>query len=153
MSNQCKLVILRMQWIARCLLVSTVTFLKTLVKSRGRQDSTEIFSEEIASFSKVAGKSGFNVFDEKCLNHIRQLTLILITAYLTISIAGVIGNSMVIWMLRQRHQMTTATYIFIVNFSVTDISVVAFCVGSKLLANNFQRQPLHDLDGCCRLVI
>ncbi len=85
-------------------------------------------------------ESWWNVFDEKYLRHSWEWTVTLITAYILILIAGVIGNCMVILVVLLRPQMRTVTNIFIMNLAVADLFVILFCVGPTLLANVFLRK-------------
>ncbi len=105
-------------------------------------DSLERASDSESNFplAKLLQESWWNVFDDKYFRHSWEWTLTLIIAYMTILIAGVIGNSMVILVVLQRHQMRTVTNIFIMNLAVADLFVIVFCVGPTLLANVLQRK-------------
>ncbi len=86
-------------------------------------------------------ESWWNVFDERYLRHGLGWTITLIIAYMSILVAGVIGNVMVVLVVLLRPQMRTVTNMFITNLAVADLFVIVFCVPSTLLANIFSRKP------------
>ncbi len=109
-----------------------------------RQNFTEVESSNESSnyfpLAKLLEESWWNVFNEKYLRHSWNWTVTLITAYMLIFVAGVIGNCMAILVVLLRPQMKTVTNMFIMNLAVADLSVIIFCVGPTLLANIFQRK-------------
>lgn len=97
-------------------------------------------SENYFPLAVLLKESWWNVFNEKYLRHSWGWTVTLISVYVFILVAGVIGNCMVILVVALRPKMKTVTNIFIMNLAVADLFVIVFGVGPTLLANIFQRK-------------
>ncbi len=103
------------------------------------------FLNETYYDAELLVQSWWNVFDQRFLRHGWGWTITLIIAYMSILVAGVIGNVMVILVVSLRRQMRTVTNMFIMNLAVADLFVIVFCVPSTLLANIFARKSSNEL--------
>lgn len=98
-------------------------------------------SSELSSFQL----SLLLVKNFSCQKYSAGLTLTLILAYLFIFVFGLIGNSLVIFVVSWRPRMRTVTNIFILNLAVADLFVILFCVPPTLLANIYIRKLKKNL--------
>ncbi len=93
-------------------------------------------SSELSSFQlSLLILKNFN-----CVKHSVGLTIILGLAYLLIFVFGLIGNSLVIYVVSWSPRMRTVTNIFILNLAVADLFVIVFCVPPTLMANIYIRK-------------
>ncbi len=112
-------------------------------------ESNTQFPNETYPNAEYLLESWWNIFDKRYLRHGWGWTITLIIAYISILVAGVIGNLMVILVVLLRPQMRTVTNMFITNLAVADLFVIVFCVPSTLLANIFARKCSCSGFVCC----
>jgi len=84
----------------------------------------------------VAGSSE----EMSVMRHSYFWTIVLVFAYVTVFLVGIVGNVMVVCVLTMKRQMKTVTNLFILNLAIADMFVVLFCVMPTLLANIFVRK-------------
>lgn len=65
-------------------------------------------------------------------------SLLLCVAYLAVFMAGVLGNLVVIWIVRKTPQLRTTTNQFIVSLAAADLMVNCLCLPFTLVANLFK---------------
>ncbi len=104
------------------------------------QNSLANGSVNLFPLALLLEESWWNVFDPKYLRHSWEWTIALITAYMLVFMAGLIGNIMVILVVLFRPQIRTVTNMLIMNLAVADLFVIIFCVGPTLLANILERE-------------
>lgn len=74
-----------------------------------------------------------------CYRHNILWTALITIVYVFIFVCGLVGNIIVIWVIR-RPRMRTVTNTFILNLAVADLFVIVFCIPSTLLSNIFTRK-------------
>lgn len=102
---------------------------------------------EICSFHGWNGTESIRklLADPNCFSHSPRWTLFLCISYTLILICGLVGNSLVIFVVAWKPRMRTVTNMFILNLALADLFVIVFCVPATLLANIFIRKNLYIL--------
>lgn len=99
-------------------------------------------ASKVCNFSSI--KSVGDVYDlvlnPNCYRHSIPFSLFLTLAYLCILGFGLVGNSLVIYVVGWKIKTRSASSIFILNLAFADILVILCCIPATLAANLFIRK-------------
>ena len=93
------------------------------------------------------------------LRHTPSIIVLLVTAYLTVLVVGLVGNVVVIFVVIKMPRMKTATTYFILNLAIADLLVLIFCLLPNLFSNIYVRKfdslalKLYTMNLVIKLVI
>ncbi|XP_065345599.1 neuropeptide SIFamide receptor-like [Cloeon dipterum] len=97
-----------------------------------------------------ASQPGLSVVKSDGLRYSLQTTVIMYVAYSTIFVLGVVGNALVVVVVRRTPRMRTATNVFITNLACADLMVNLLCLPFTLLGNVYSAWLLGPF--ICKMV-